>query len=125
MTDGAIHAMSAAVGGLQSDVKSLKESIDNLNKVWGQREEAATSGRRTVHEKVDSLRTDFTRLSAEVENVSKDLTEIQPAINEFKNQRQQQIGARKLGGYLWSVMLVAAGLTGWGIHEIITWFRHP
>lgn len=125
MTDGAIHQMSAAVGGLQSDVKGLKESIDNLNRVWGHREEVATDGRRVIHEKLDSLRTDVTRLSAEVENVSNDFVEIQPAINEFKNQRQQQIGARKLGGYLWSAMLVAAGLMGWGIHEIIGWIRHP
>lgn len=124
MTDGAIHQMSAAVGALQADVKSLKESIDSLNRLWGVREHEASEGRRGIHTKLDNLRTNVTIVSADLENLSRDFMEIQPAITEFKNQRQQQIGARRLGGYLWGVMLVAAGLFGWGIQETIVWLRH-
>lgn len=119
MTDGAIHQMSAAVGGLQADVKGLKESIDNLNRVWGVREDAATTGRRIVHEKVDQLRTDFTRLSAEVENVSNDLIEIKPAIDIFKTARERQIGAQRLGKLLWAAFLGLAGIAGAAIAEML------
>jgi|SRR5579859_7344069 len=124
MADGGIHQMSEAIGGLKSDVRSLKDSIDNLNRVWGQREEAATEGRRQVHEKVDNLRQDFTRLSAEVENVSQDIVEIKPAIDEFKNARQQAIGAHKLGKLIWGAMLTAAGLSGWAISETLHLWKH-
>jgi prefoldin subunit 5 len=121
MPDGGIHEMSSAVGALQADVRSLKESIENLNRTWGQREEAATAGRRDVHEKIDSLHIDVTRLSGEIENVASELAEIKPAINEFKDSRQRAIGARALGGRVWGAMLIAAGFSGYWLHELGTW----
>lgn len=124
MTDGAIHQMSAAVGGLQSDVRGLKDSIDNLNQVWGQRQEEATQGRRIVHEKVDQLRTDFMRLSAEVENVSRDLVEIKPAIDAFKTARDRQDGAQKLGQRIWIAFIGIAGVAGGVIAELIRRYFH-
>lgn len=125
MNDGAIHQMSAAIGGLQADVKNLKDSIDNLNQIWGLREESATAGRRVVHEKVDLLRKDFTHLSAEVENVSMKLTEIEPAISEFKDARQRLIGARHLGKFLWGAFLSAAGAMGYALGEWLHLFWPP
>jgi outer membrane murein-binding lipoprotein Lpp len=119
MTDGAIHQMSAAIGGLQADVRSLKDSIENLNKIWGQREEAATNGRRAVHEKVDTLSKEVTLLSAEVENVSKDLVEIKPAIDAFKTARDRQDGAQKLGKRIWVAFIGLAGIAGGAIVEML------
>ena len=81
MSDGAIHEMSRVVGGLQASVGSLQASIENLNKTWGERERDATAGRRILHSKFDELRDDVTRLSAELENVSKDITIIRPSID--------------------------------------------
>lgn len=125
MNDGAIHQMSAAIGGLQADVRNLKDSIDGLNRIWGDREEAATAGRRVVHEKVDLLRNDFIHLSAEVENVSVDIAEIKPAIEEFKGARQRQIGARHLGKFIWGLFLSAAGAAGYAIGEWLHLFWPP
>jgi outer membrane murein-binding lipoprotein Lpp len=118
MTEGSIHQISAAIGSLQSDVRSLKDSIDALNKIWGQREEAATAGRRIVHDKVDRLSADVVRLSADVENVSEDLTAIKPAIDDFKTARDQQVGAQKLGKRIWMAFIGIAGLAGGGIAEL-------
>lgn len=125
MTDGAIHQMSATVGALQADVRNLKDSIDNLNRVWGQREESATAGRRAVHEKVDLLRTDFTRLSAEVENVSVKLTEIEPAIETFKTARHRQEGAQNMGKMIWVAFIGLAGVAGGVIVEWLHLFWPP
>jgi outer membrane murein-binding lipoprotein Lpp len=119
MTGGEIHQMSAAIGGLQADVRSLKASIDNLNRIWGEREESATAGRRIVHDKVDSLRTDFTRLSAEVENVSSDLVEIKPAIEVFKTARERQIGAQRMGKLIWMAFIALAGIACAAIADFI------
>ena len=124
MTDAAIHQMSADIGGLKADVRNMRDSIENLNRMWGQREEAATSGRRIIHDKLDAVGREVYELSAEVENVSNDLVEIKPAIEEFKNQRQRTLGARGLGVRLWAAMVASAAVFGWGVHELITWFRH-
>ena len=126
MSDGAIHAMSAAVGGLQADVRNLKDSIDDLNHLWTQREEIAVKGRILVHEKVDLLRSDFYHLSADVENVSQDLAVIKPAIESFKTARDRQDGAQKLGKRIWVAFIGLAGIAGGVIADMVSnLWRHP
>lgn len=129
MVEASIHedigALKADVRGLQRSIDALNNTIANLNMVWGQREQSASDGRRVLHDKMDGLDKNFTLVSAEVENVSRDLTEIKPAIQEFKNQRQQQIGAQRYGKKWLAGITTAAGLSGFGIHELISWIRHP
>jgi len=120
MNDGAIHQMSAAIGGLQADVRSLKESIDSLNRVWGEREIAATAGRRALHDKVDKLGTDVVLLSAEVENVSNDVIRIKPAIDDFRTARDRQAGAQWMGKLIW---LAFIGIAGAAATAVIEFFR--
>jgi outer membrane murein-binding lipoprotein Lpp len=122
---GDIHEVSRLIGGLESSVGSLQKSIESLNTTWGEREKSASEGRRVVHAKVDELRDDVTRLSAEVENVSKDLSAIKPAIDDFKAARNQQIGAQKLGKVLWGAFLAAAGGAGYLIGEWLHIFWPP
>lgn len=115
---------SLAIGGLQADVRNLSQSIEALNRVWGERETAATDGRRALHEKLDAVCRQVYELEAGVENVSKDITEIKPAVEEFRNQRQRAIGAKRLGVKLWAALVAGAAVLGWFVHEIVTWFRH-
>lgn len=116
--DGDIHEVSRIIGGLQASVISLQASIESLNTTWGDRERSASEGRRILHEKFDELRGDVMRLSAEVENVSKDLSsDIKPAIADFKSARSEQIGMQKLGKLLWGVFLAAAGGVGYVIGD--------
>jgi len=120
MTDGAIHQMSSAIGGLQADVRSLKDSIDSLNRVWGEREVAADAGRHTLHDKVDMLGTEVALLSAEVENVSNDLTKIKPAIDVFKAASDRQAGAQWMGKLIWFAFI---GIAGGATTAVIEFFR--
>lgn len=118
MTDGAVHEMSRILGGLQSDVKAFKDSLDYLNRTWGERERDAVAGRRVLHEKMEEIGKDFTRLEAQVENVSKDLNVIKPAIDEFKSARDQQDGAQKNGRRTWAAFLAIAGIAAGGAVEV-------
>ena len=115
MSDGAIHEMSRAVGALQSDVRGMKESLENLNRVWGERERDATQGRSVIHGKLDGVRVDMARLTAEVENLSTDVNEIKPAIAEFKGARQRQLGAQRMGKMIWVAFIGIAGVAGGAI----------
>lgn len=124
MTDGAINEMSRILGGLQAEIKAGKDAIDNLNRVWGERERDASNGRQIIHGKIDSMQKEVTMLSAEVENVSKDLTEIKPAIDTFKSARERALGAQHMGKLIWGAFLALAGLAGMALGEFFHAMRH-
>lgn len=105
-----IHAMSRALGQLEASVTAMRD-------LWMRQEQTAAEGRRLLHTKFDELKTEVTKNIETTKTLAEDLSEIRPAIDEFKNQRQRQIGARNFGRYLWSAMLAAAGGAGWFIHE--------
>lgn len=115
MTDGAIHEVSRAVGGLQSDIKSMAQSIENLNRIWGERERDASKQRRAVHDKLDETRNDVTKLTACVARLASEIAEIKPAVNEFKAARQRQIGAQRMGKMVWMAFIAIAGAIGGAI----------
>lgn len=123
MSDGAIHEMSRVVGSLQADVRSLKESIETLNKTWSERERGASKQRSFIHEKLDEVRVDVTRLTAEVLNLSKDVTIIKPAIEIFKSARERQLGAQRMGKLVWMAFIGIAGAVGGAIVQLIHYLR--
>lgn len=112
MTDGAIHQVSADIGG-------LKTAIEMMTSTWQAQEKSATDGRRSLHDKFDALSKDVVRLTAEVENVSKDINTIKPAVEAFKSARDQQIGAQRLGKMLWAAFIGLAGIAGAGFAELL------
>lgn len=114
---GAINQVSAEIGGVKADVKNLQRAIETMTNMWHQQENAASTGRRLLHDKVEAVRTELMDLKRDVLGVTEQFSEIRPAIDEFQNQRQRQIGAKNVGRYLWSAMLAAAGGMGWIIHE--------
>jgi prefoldin subunit 5 len=123
MIDGTIHQVSAAVGALQADVKSLGRIIENLNKTWGERERDAQRDRRELHDKFDTVSKEVTLIAAEVENVSKDLGEIKPAIEVFKSARERQLGAQWMGKLVWMAFIGIAGAVGAAIVQVIRHMR--
>ena len=123
MSDGAIHEMSRAVGALQSDVKGMKESLEGLNKTWGERERNASKQRGAMHDKLDEVRADVTRLSADVVNLSKDVAVIKPAIETFRSARERQLGAQRMGKMVWLAFIGIAGAVGGAIMQLIHYLR--
>src|SRR6266852_5725362 len=129
MSDGPIHQMSMVVGGLQADVKNLARSIENLNKVWGERDQNATEGRRALHEKFELHRQEsgiqMAAMALRVDRLVDQVKIIEPSVTSFKEEKLRDEGAKRLGKGLIGAMITVAGGAGWGIHEFIGWIRHP
>lgn len=111
MTDGAIHQVSAEIGG-------LKAAVEMMTTTWQAQEKSATDGRRSLHDKFDAVSRDVIRLTAEVENVSKDMALIKPAIDAFKTARDRQDGAQKMGKLIWLAFIGIAGTVGGIVVEL-------
>jgi len=122
MTDS-VHQMSLLVGEIKGQVSSLRDSIDNLNLVWGQREQSASEGRRILHDKLETVQNDVARMEASVENATREISIIKPAIESFKTARDRQDGAMRLGKRLWLAFIGIAGLAGGAIAELVHFIR--
>jgi hypothetical protein len=112
MTDGAIHQVSAEIGG-------LKAAVEMMTTTWQAQEKSATEGRRALHDKFDALSKDVIRLTGEVANVSEDLAAIKPAIDAFKTARDRQDGAQWMGKLIWVAFIGIAGVVGGFIVEFL------
>src|SRR6266403_778218 len=98
MTGGEIHQVSADIGG-------LKKSVEILTSTWQLQEKAATDGRRAMHDKLDDVRNEVTKLTGRVNQMGKDIAEIQPAIDAFKSARERQLGAQWMGKLIWMAFI--------------------
>jgi outer membrane murein-binding lipoprotein Lpp len=105
MTNGVIHQVSAEIGG-------LKAAVEMMTTTWQAQEKSASEGRRSLHDKFEQVSRDVIRLTAEVENVSKDLAMIKPAIDAFKTARDRQDGAQRMGKLIWVAFIGIAGAAG-------------
>lgn len=112
MTEGAIHQVSAEIGG-------LKAAVEMMTTTWQAQEKSATEGRRSLHDKIEQVSRDVIRLTAEVENVSKDLMVIKPAIDAFKTARDRQEGAQRMGKMIWVAFIGIAGAVGGLVVELL------
>jgi hypothetical protein len=117
-----IHAFSRALGSLEASVKNVTETVANMTKAWAEQERNASEGRRVLHDKLDDVRGDVVALDRTVADLAKEMTEISPAVKEFKRQRERAIGARSFGRWIWGLMLTAAGGIGWAVNE---WLHIP
>jgi hypothetical protein len=112
MTGGEIHQVSAELGG-------LKTAVEIMTSTWQRQESAATDGRRALHAKLDDVRNEVTKLTGRVDQMGKDLGEIQPAIDAFKSARERQIGAQWMGKLIWMAFIGIAGAAGAAIAELL------
>lgn len=112
MTEGAIHQVSADIGG-------LKKSVEILTTTWQQQEQSATEGRRQLHSKFDEIKTEVTKLAGRVDEMSRDISEIKPAIDVFKSARERQLGAQWMGKLIWLAFIGIAGAVGAALTELL------
>lgn len=90
-----------------------------MTTTWQAQEKSASEGRRSLHDKFEKVSQDVIRLTAEVENVSKDLAIIKPAIDTFKSARDRQDGAQWMGKLIWVAFIGLAGAAGAVIAELL------
>jgi septal ring factor EnvC (AmiA/AmiB activator) len=113
-----MHEVSRVIGDLEATVRSFKET-------WATQDREATDGRRRLHDKIDSLKSQQEALASTVSQQTKKFAEIEPAIKRFEIQRRRQEGARSLAKLLWGgVVAFAAGL-GYLAHEMLILFWPP
>lgn len=117
MTDGAIHQVSADIGG-------LKKAVEMMTTTWQQQELAATEGRRALHARFDDVRNEVTKLTGRVDQMAVEMSEIKPAIDTFKSARERALGAQRLGKIIWGAFIALAGLAGMALGEIFHIVRH-
>jgi hypothetical protein len=112
-TEAALREMSHSIGGLQSTVTSLMT-------MWQQQEQAASQGRRDLHQKFDVVVKDVAGLTVKLDAAVKDITDIKPAVRAFENAKEQAKGAQTVGKMIWAALIAAGGLIGWALANWIT-----
>lgn len=117
-TEAALREMSRIIGGLESSVKTMVST-------WQSQEASASQGRRDLHTKFDTLADKVSGLSSKVDAMGKDLTEIKPSVDAFKNAKEQAIGAQKLGKWIWAALPFAGGGIGWMIANWVSITPRP
>lgn len=109
--EGQLHQISAEIGG-------LTKAVDIMMKQWERQEESASAGRRALHEKFEAFKTDvglqIAGLSLRVDRLT----------DQIKREEILVEGEKRLGKKIWVALMAVAGVTGWGINELITWL-HP
>lgn len=112
-TQAALREMSRSIGGLESTVKTLLTT-------WQSQDASASQGRRDLHQKFDAVRQEVSGLAAQVATAVKDIADIKPSVEAFKNARQQAQGAQKLGKFIWAGLVFSGGGIGWMLANWIT-----
>jgi archaellum component FlaC len=125
---GDLHEISAEIGG-------LKKAVEMMTSQWQRQEETATAGRKALHDKVEMVRQELgievSGLGLRVDRLTDKVTLIEPSVvklkedvKEFEDEKLRDEGAKRLGKYLWLAMTAAAGVVGFGIHELIGYLKH-
>lgn len=114
---GALREMSGTIGG-------LKSTVENMSRMWQTQEASATQGRRDLHQKLEAVKTEVSGLRVEIATAAKDITEIKPDVQEFRNAKQQAKGAERLGRRLFAAIgligTMIGGALGWAVSNWVT-----
>lgn len=113
----ALREMSGKIGGLTA-------TVDDIKRQWQSQETSATQGRRDLHQKLEAVKAEVSGLRVEIATAAKDITEIKPDVQEFRNAKQQAKGAEKLGRRLFAAIATLGtlfgGALGWAVSNYIT-----
>ena len=118
---GEVHQISMQLG-------ELRKAVEFMTDMWKRQEETATLGRKSLHDKFEHFRDDvglqMAGLSIRVDRLVDTMTEVEPAVRSFKDEKLRQEGAKKLGANLWIATTTIAGVVGWGLHELVGYLKH-
>ncbi len=114
-----------ALGDLEGTVRSMSDQ-------WKRQEEAATSGRRTVHDRLEVLSSQIIRALAMLDGVQQDVAELKndieekvmPTVQAYKMDVAKKAGAMGTGKLIWGIILAVCTVGGFAIHEAIVYFSH-
>lgn len=110
----------------------LEGTVRNMAEQWRRQEDAAVTGRRSLHERMEGIAGQVTRLTTVTENVQQDVAELKndidekvmPTVTAYKLDVARRDGALKFGRGLWAIILALCTSIGFAIHEAILYFNH-
>ena len=118
---GDVHQISMKLG-------QLSQAVEMMSDQWRRQEESATAGRKSLHDKFEAFRQEtgiqIAGLGLRVDRMVDTMTEVEPAVRAFQDEKLRNEGAKKLGARLWIATSTIAGAVGWGLHELIGYFKH-
>lgn len=128
MNRGEVHQISLKLG-------QLSTAVEMMTDMWKHQEEAATAGRRALHEKVEMVRQELgvqvAGLSLRVDRLADQLKTIEPSVSEFKvkmdDDRKDELlseGARRFRVKVGAWIVAGASAVGWGLHELVGYIKH-
>jgi len=108
------NRLFVAIGILQAEVENLREDFHRL-------QEASTEEHRKVHDIVVAT-------SEAMRNVARDIAEMKPLTDDYREKRAEARGAARLAGWLYTAAGVVGGLVvyvGGKLAEWATMRPHP
>lgn len=119
------HQITLMVGG-------LKQAVESMSDQWKRQEESAVAGRRALHEKFETFRDDvvlqISGLNLRLDRVVDTMSKIEPAVKKYEEEKLREEGAKtqnaRIGKLVVAVMGAIGTGIGWGLHELIGWFKH-
>ena len=109
------NLVAQALGNLQGTVRAMAEQ-------WRDQERSASAGRHALRDKVDALAAQQTTLANQVAQQTKQLAEVEPAIQRFEQDRQRREGANSLVKLIWAGIIAFATGLGYVGHELLLMF---
>jgi chromosome segregation ATPase len=106
-------------------IASLEATVKHMTETWQAQEREATEGRRRLHEKIDELKSQQAALTTKVEQQTKKLAEVEPAIKRFEAERQRQEGVASLFKVLWVGLVAFATGLGYVGHVLLQYIFPP
>lgn len=130
-----VYSLERAIGGLLS-------SVQTLTSTWARQDQEAGEGRRRLHDKVDALVGKVTELAVRVQHMSEEVAamkpvvaraehigeqveEIRPSLTAFNDQKQQNIGSKKVIALIWTALFTLASTAGAIAVKLIELFWPP
>lgn len=130
MTQGEVNEISRAIGAVEATVAQLV-------RMWEHNDREATEGRRMLHKKFEELkdattealatiRNQVTQINGRVDAIAYELANVKPDVLTGHNERQQNIGSKKMLALIWGALIGIVGATAGVAVEIVhlLWPKH-
>lgn len=107
--DDRIHDIVSRLGNLEGTVRTFMQQ-------WVTQDQTASSGRRVIHERLELMSNQITRVATDVQNTQQDVAELRneiddkvmPKIEEREQTKHQKIGAKGVWAIVSSAIIAAA-----------------
>ncbi len=129
MTD---QQLAQALGDLRQAFGNLQGTVHAMADQWHRQENTASAGRKALYERFELMSTQMGRVSSDCKVVVEDVAElkndiekkIMPTIDSYRSSQDRRGGAMDVGKVMWALILAAATVVGFAIHEALVYLGH-